>query len=84
MRSNIRSTILTALVEVLTEDGIVVPTVTDETVLLQTGLDSLGFAVLVTRLEEQLGFDPFTLMKDATYPKTFIEFVSLYQLYAPE
>lgn len=84
MRSDIRSTILTALIEVLTEDGIDVPEVTDETVLLQTGLDSLGFAVLVTRLEEQLGFDPFTLMKDAIYPKTFIEFVHLYQLYAPE
>ena len=35
----------------------------DETILLDTGLDSLGFAVLVAQLDEELGFDPFTLSK---------------------
>ena len=48
-----------------------------------TGLDSLGFAVLVTRLELTLGYDPFTLMTDAVYPRTLAEFVSVYERFAP-
>ena len=51
---------------------------TDETVLLESGLDSLGFAILVARLEEELGFDPFVDMSEAVYPTTFSEFVAIY------
>ena len=54
----------------------------DEQVLLDSGLDSLGFAVLVTLLEEELDCDPFQLMEDAVYPTTFGEFVAIYQKYA--
>lgn len=43
----------------------------DDTELLQTGIDSLGFAIVVTTLEETLGFDPFTLSEEAFYPQTF-------------
>ena len=32
----------------------------DDASLMTCGLDSLGFAVLVARLEEQLGTDPFS------------------------
>lgn len=31
-------------------------------ILLDTGPDSLGFAILVARPEEELGYDPFVLM----------------------
>ena len=55
----------------------------DDTVLLQSGLDSLGFAVLVARLEEELGYDPFTLMDEPVYPKTLGEFVAVYERFAP-
>lgn len=51
----------------------------DETVLLNSGLDSLGFAILVARLEEELGFDPFVEMEEAVYPTTFGEFVAIYE-----
>lgn len=51
---------------------------TDDTVLLNSGLDSLGFAILVARLEEELEFDPFVEMSDAVYPTTFGEFVAIY------
>ena len=47
-------------------------------------LDSLGFAVLVTRLEERLGYDPFSLMDEAVYPATFREFVEVYERFAPD
>ena len=55
--------------------------VTDDTVLLQSGLDSLGFAMLVAQLDEELGFDPFSEMEIAIYPRTFAEFVGIYQQY---
>jgi acyl carrier protein len=65
------------------EKGSVAPALTAETVLLETGLDSLGFAIFVSSLEEALGYDPFTLSQDAFYPQTFEEFVSFYARYQP-
>lgn len=53
----------------------------DDTVLLESGLDSLGFAVLVAKLEERLGYDPFVIMEEPVYPTTFIEFVKIYEKY---
>lgn len=52
----------------------------DSTILLETGLDSLGFAILVSRLEDRLGYDPFTLNASPYYPTTFKEFVDFYQI----
>lgn len=59
------------------------PRLEADTVLLETGLDSLGFAILVVRLEEELGFDPFLLSSEAYYPRTFGEFVSFYESNEP-
>ncbi|MDA1097709.1 MAG: acyl carrier protein [Proteobacteria bacterium] len=59
------------------------PLLTDDTVLLDTGLDSLGFAIIITRLEEELGYDPFSLAEDAFYPQTFREFVDFYETHRP-
>jgi acyl carrier protein len=56
---------------------------TDDMVLLDSGLDSLGFAVLVVILEEELGYDPFSVMDEAKYPTTFGEFVTAYQQFSP-
>ena len=56
----------------------VAPDLEAETILLETGLDSLGFAIVVARLEEELGFDPFSLSDEARYPVTFSEFVQFY------
>lgn len=66
-----------------TEIGTEVPELTSETVLLESGLDSLGFAIFVSQLEEELGYDPFTLADDAYYPQTFAEFVAFYEKYRP-
>lgn len=51
----------------------------DDTVLLESGLDSLGFAILVARLEEDLAIDPFSTMENVVYPRTLKEFVSIYE-----
>jgi acyl carrier protein len=50
---------------------------TDDLRLLQSGLDSLGFALIVARLEEELGYDPFEGAQ--TFPITFGDFVKLYE-----
>ena len=55
----------------------------DDTVLLESGLDSLGFAILVASLEEKLGYDPFSMMDEPVYPRTLGEFVAVYERYAP-
>lgn len=59
-------------------------TLEDETVLLRSGLDSLGFAILVSRLEEELGYDPFTLMTEPVYPRVYREFVAVYVRFHPD
>lgn len=81
---DIRSIILEELIALFEEDDLSVPEFHDDTLLLETDLDSLGFAVLVTRLEERLGYDPFSLMDEAVYPATFQEFVDVYQRFAHE
>ncbi|MFT6437918.1 MAG: acyl carrier protein [Candidatus Azotimanducaceae bacterium] len=65
----------------ITDKALLVDHLTNDVVLLRSGMDSLGFAVLVALLEEDLGFDPFSLMDEPFYPKTFGEFLSLYQQY---
>jgi acyl carrier protein len=62
-----------------TESSLQCTELTDDTVLLDSGLDSLGFAILVARLEEELEFDPFVEMEDAVYPISFGNFVSIYE-----
>jgi acyl carrier protein len=80
----IRTTILEELTALFEEDDLVVPELDDDTLLLETDLDSLGFAVLVTRLDELLGYDPFSVMDEAVYPATLKEFVDLYERFAPD
>lgn len=57
------------------------PDINENSVLLETGLDSIGFAILVTTLEGKLGFDPFSLSNEAQYPITFGEFYEFYEKY---
>lgn len=52
---------------------------TDDLSLMESGLDSLCFAILVTRLEDRLGFDPFTEADDAYYPVTLGDFMRFYE-----
>jgi hypothetical protein len=51
----------------------------DDLDLLDSGLDSLCFAVIVARLERQLDIDPFGSSEDAVFPVTFGEFVQFYE-----
>ena len=71
--------------EVLEQTGneLSVPALVDNVVLLESGLDSLGFAILVATLEEELEYDPFTLLDEPIYPTTFGEFVEIYEKMNP-
>jgi hypothetical protein len=51
----------------------------DDLVLLESGFDSLCFAVLVARLEDKLGLDPFTRSDDTTFPLTLGDLVRVYE-----
>ena len=51
----------------------------DDLVLLDSGLDSLCFAIVVAKLEDQLGVDPFTASEDVYFPVTLGEFVKFYE-----
>ncbi|HUB84828.1 MAG TPA: acyl carrier protein [Rhizomicrobium sp.] len=50
-----------------------------ELVLLESGLDSLCFAILVARLEDELGIDPFSAAEDVYFPVTLGDFVKFYE-----
>jgi len=54
----------------------------DDLKLLQSGLDSLSFALIVARLEDSLGFDPFDSAE--SFPVTFGDFVRLYAAHQKE
>jgi hypothetical protein len=50
-----------------------------KTPLSSCGLDSLCFAVLVARLEDRFGVDPFSTSEDGSFPTTLGEFVRMYE-----
>lgn len=80
----VRELIRGELTALLAENGVTdIPQLDDDDILLDTGLDSLGFVVLVTRLEDALGYDPFTEMAEAVYPLTLGEFVAVYAAPSP-
>jgi acyl carrier protein len=77
----IRNIIIESMVEIAEENELKLVNLKNETVLLESGLDSLGFATLVAILEEKLGYDPFILSDDAVYPQTLKDFVEFYEKY---
>jgi acyl carrier protein len=52
---------------------------TNDLVLLDSGLDSLCFAIIVAKLEDELGIDPFTAADDVYFPVTLGDFVKFYE-----
>jgi acyl carrier protein len=65
--------------KVASEHNVTLAPLSDDLNLLDSGLDSLCFAILVARLEDSLGVDPFTASDDVTFPVTFGDFVQAYE-----
>jgi acyl carrier protein len=77
---SIKSTVISEIRQVAAENNKSLPSLTDDLVLLDSGLDSLAIAILVVRLEEALGFDPFTESDDIAYPVTLGDFIRFYEI----
>ena len=75
----IKLTIMDQMAQVAREHNKTLAPLRDDLALLDSGLDSLSFAVLVARLEDTLGIDPFTAAEDTVFPVTFGDFVKVYE-----
>lgn len=73
-----RLTVLSVMEEVAAEQEKQLAPLADDTVLANSGLDSLCFAIIVARLEDRLGVDPFTASEEVYFPVTLSDFVALY------
>ena len=75
---SVRSIVVSQFEQVAVEQHRTLARLSDELRLLDSGLDSLSFALIVARLEDALGFDPFDVAEDIKFPVTFGDFVRLY------
>ncbi len=73
-----RDKIFTIVQEVAEQQDRPVQALNDNLVLLESGLNSLCFAIIVARLEDELGYDPFTASEDVYFPVTLGDFVEFY------
>ena len=76
---SVKQTIFSQMQQVADEQKKCLSPLTDDLILLDSGLDSLGFAILVARLEDALGVDPFTASDDVYFPVTLGDFVRVYE-----
>jgi len=74
---SVRSSVVAVFEAVANEQKRKLSPLTDDLKLLQSGLDSLSFALIVARLEDTLGEDPFQFVD--SFPVTFGDFVKLYE-----
>ena len=75
----IQTTIFEQFAQVARDQNKPLAPLAPETVLLESGLDSLCFAIIVARLEDELGVDPFTAAEDVYFPVTLGDFVKFYE-----
>jgi len=76
---SVRSKIFSAMQQIAEEQKVTLPPLEDDLSLHDTGFDSLAFAILVARLEDDLGIDPFTIAEDAAFPSTVGEVIRVYE-----
>jgi acyl carrier protein len=76
---SVRLRIISAIQQIAREQQVTLPPLDDDLSLHETGFDSLGFAILVARLEDDLGVDPFTMSQDAAFPFTIGDFIRAYE-----
>jgi acyl carrier protein len=75
---SIRQTIHAVFKEVAQAQGRVLAPLTDELRLMNCGMDSLSFAIVVATLEDKLGADPFSAMDAVEFPETLGDLIHLY------
>jgi acyl carrier protein len=75
----IRSQITALFADVAREQNKKLAPLSDELGLLETGLDSLCFAIIVARLEDEIGVDPFSSENEIDFPVTVGDVITLYE-----
>jgi hypothetical protein len=78
---SVREIIASQLQDVAIEHGRTLAPLTDELKLLESGLDSLSLAIIVMRLADRLGIDPFGSGAAVKLPITFGDFVRMYETF---
>ena len=76
---SVRSKVIEAIQQIAKEQNVTLPALSDDLSLHETGFDSLAFAILVARLADDTGVDPFTISEDAAFPATVGDFVRAYE-----
>jgi acyl carrier protein len=76
---SVRDTIISEIQLIAQEQNKRLALLTDDLMLLESGLDSLALAILVARLEDKLGVDPFSDAGEVHFPNTLGDFVKVYQ-----
>jgi len=74
-----RSDIITLFEQVAKEQDKKLTPLSDDLGLLESGLDSLCFAIIVARLEDTMGLDPFSQDEEVEFPVTVGDFIKLYE-----
>ena len=72
-----RSTILLTIQKIGAAYGRDIASLDDDVVLVDSGLDSLCFAVVVAHLEDELELDPLSSV--TRFPVTIGDFIKLYE-----
>jgi hypothetical protein len=73
-----RSTVLAQFVQVAKEQEKKLAPLSDDLPLMESGLDSLCVAIIVARLEDITGLDPFADEDEVDFPVTVGDFIRLY------
>jgi acyl carrier protein len=76
---SVRSDVIAQVQQVAKEQGKSLAPLTDGLALLDSGLDSMCFAIIVARLEDSLGIDPFSTAQDIGFPVTLGDFIRFYE-----
>ena len=76
---SVRSEIIDQFRQVAEEQDKLLAPLVDDLALLDSGLDSLCFAIVVARLEEQLGVDPLSNSEYEAFPVTLGDFIKFYE-----
>ena len=76
---SIKVTVISEIQQIAADQKRSLPPLSDDLVLLDSGLDSLAIAILVARLEDTLGIDPFTESDAVAYPVTLGDFIKFYE-----
>ena len=76
---SVRSSVIAEFSQVAKEQNKELASMADDLLLVESGLDSLCFAIVVARLEDALGVDPFSTGAEINFPTTLGDFIKFYE-----